>query len=634
MAKLLQRYGAVIRTRDFVVTATIGVLILISFFLSFFNTVSFVSTILALAAVAIGGFMIAIGASKGLVNRKVNVDELVTIAIVASVIYGEYLSAAFVAFMMLFGKILEDFTVKRAKNALEDLGKLAPATARVKRNGQEVEVTIAEIVIGDVVVVRPGERIPVDGEVVSGRASVNQAPITGESMPVTRITGSEVYAGSLNELGALEVKTTKVGDATVLGQIKLLVAEAEENRAPIVRTADRYATYFSPFILVVAAIIYLITREVRNSLTVLIVACPCALVIATPTAIIAGIANGARRGILIKGGARLELAGRVNAVAMDKTGTITLGEPRVIKVVPFGGVSENQVLEMAAIAEKLSEHPLGKAIVKKAREDSLLIPDADEFHVIPGEGVTVRQNGRTIAVGTRELLAENDIDILTTVANTKSRMENEGLSVLLVASGGQMVGLIGMADVVRDEVIETVRELENIGIKRVVMLTGDNPEVAKNIASAVGIGEWAARLLPQQKVDYIKKMQQEGYKVAMVGDGINDAPALAQADLGIAMGITGTDVAMDTADIVLVTGDALKAVEAISLSRKTLRVIRQNLAFALVFNLIGIAAAATGILSPIGAALFHNFGSVAVVINSAKLATVKKLTRNCSCPNS
>jgi Cu+-exporting ATPase len=313
-------------------------------------------------------------------------------------------------------------------------------------------------------------------------------------------------------------------------------------------------------------------------------------------------------------------------VALDKTGTITLGEPRVIEVVPFGNTTEREVLETAAVAEKLSEHPLAKAVMAKARERSLNIPDTSRFKVIPGRGVIAENNGEKLIAGTADLLRENNIAIPETATATASKMEAEGLTVLFIASNGDTIGLIGVADIVRDEVRETVRQLEKAGVKRVVMLTGDNPVVAKRIADSVGIGECAARMLPEQKVDYIKKMQMEGLKVAMVGDGVNDAPALAQSDLGIAMGVTATDVAMDTADIVLMTGNALMAAEAISLSRKTMSVIRQNLVFALVFNLIGIAAAATGVLSPIGAALFHNFGSVAVVINSARLATAKNMT--------
>ncbi len=626
MLNLWRRYEAIIKTPAFIITATTGLFTLVSVLLSLFGITPIIPRVFALLAVAIGGLTIAIEAVRGILRRQVNVDELVTIAIVASVIYGEYLSAAFVAFMMLFGKILEDFTSERAKKAIEDLGKLSPVMACVRRDGKDIEVPIREVVPGDVVVVKSGERIPVDGVVISGRASVNQAPITGESVPVAKVPGSEIYAGSLNELGALEIKTTKIGDDTFLGQVKHLIKEAEGNRAPIVRTADRYARYFTPLILIIAAVVYLITREPRSALTVLIVACPCALVMATPTAIIAGIANGARRGILIKGGTRLELAGNITAVALDKTGTITLGEPQVVKLVPLNGASEKEVLETAAIAEKLSEHPLGRAIVKKAKEQGFNVPDADEFHVIPGQGVIARRNGRTIVVGTRELLTDNGVNTPVTTSSLVSQMESEGLTILPVAANGHLVGLIGMADIVRDEVRKTVAQLQNAGVKRVVMLTGDNTEVAKRIADSVGIGEWTARLLPQQKVEYIRKMQEEGYTVAMVGDGINDAPALVQADLGIAMGINGTDVAMDTADIVLMTGDALKAAEAINLSRKTLRVIKQNLIFALIFNLIGIGVAATGIINPIEAALYHNIGSVAVVVNSARLAGTKNIS--------
>lgn len=578
--------------------------------------------------VAVGGTFIFIGAVKALLQRQVNVDELVAIAIIASVVYGEYLAAAFVAFMMLFGKILEDFTAERASKALEDLGKLVPIKACVRREDQDILIPIDEVVPGDLVLVKSGERIPVDGQVASGRASVNQASITGESIPVAKTYGSEVYAGTLIDLGALELKTTKVGDSTTLGQIAHLVEKAEEDRAPIVRIADRYAKYFTPFVLGIAIITYLVTGEPINAVTVLIVACPCALVMATPTAIIAGVANGARRGILVKGGARLEAAGRITAIALDKTGTVTLGKPRVMKIVPLDDTTEKNVLELAATAEKYSEHPLGKAITTKAKEWSLSIPDADQFTVVPGLGVIAKTDGREVVVGNQELLKQYKVNVPESLDDNIYHLEEEGLAALLVASNGLLVGLIGVADVVRDEMRQAIQQFKDSGLKKIVMLTGDSPEVARRIASGIGIDEWQARLLPQQKVEIIKKMQIEGYKVAMVGDGINDAPALAQADLGIAMGVIGTDVAMDTANIVLMTDNPLKASEAINLSRKVLRIIKQNLVFAIFFNLIGIALASLGDLNPIGAAIFHNVGSVAVVVNSARLAGTKNLTQD------
>jgi heavy metal translocating P-type ATPase len=623
---LFRRYKAVFSSREFIITAVAGVFILVSFLLQISGTSFWVHTSFALAATAIGGIPILFSAARGLVKRQVNVDELVAIAIVASVAYREYLSAAFVAFMMLFGKLLEDFTAERAKTALADLGRLTPSTACVRRNGQEVMVAVSDLAPGDIVVTKSGERIAVDGEVINGHASVNQAPITGESMPVAKAKGSEVYAGTLSELGALEIRTTKVGGSTTLGRVIHLVEEAEENRAPIVRIADRYARYFTPAILIVAGVVFAVTRQVNNALAVLIVACPCALVMATPIAIIAGVANGARRGILIKGGARLEAAGRVTAVALDKTGTITLGEPQVMKIIAVNGLSDGldalsdkEVLRSAAIAERLSEHPLGKAITAKAKDLNLAFPDADEFHVVPGQGVVAALQGKQIIVGTEQLLREHGIDLSAAVGSAIDYLEKEGLTPLLVTSSGKTIGVIGVADTVRTEMRQAIRNLRDAGMKRIVMLTGDSPEVAKRVAADVGIDEWHARLLPEQKVEMVKSLQQDGYKVAMLGDGINDAPALAQANVGIAMGVTGTDVAMDTADIVLMTDDVVRAAEAINLSRHTLRTIQLNLGFALFFNMVGIGAAASGALSPIGAALFHNFGSVAVVVNSARL---------------
>ena len=626
MLRIWQRYKVVIKTRAFVITATTGLLILVSVLLSLFRVAPLIPPVFALAAVAIGGLTIAIGAVKGLLQRQINVDELVTIAIIASVIYGEYLSAAFVAFMMLFGKILEDFTAERARTALEELGRLVPPKATVRRNGHDLEIHVSEIVPGDVVITKSGERLAVDGVVVSGQASVNQAPITGESMPVAKSKGSEVYAGTLNELGALEIRTTRVGDTTTLGQVMHLVEEAEENRAPIVRMADRYARYFTPAVLIIAVVVYLFSRNINHALSVLIVACPCALVLATPIAIVAGVANGARRGILIKGGARLEAAGRVTAIALDKTGTITLGKPQVMKVIPLRDNTEESVLKFAATCERLSEHSLAKAILDKAKDLSLDIPNANEFRAIPGQGVSCTIDDSVILIGTENLLNGHGIWLSTDETAILQEMEQDGLTPVLVAYSSRVVGMIGVADTVREEMREAIQSLKNGGVKKVVMLTGDSQEVARRVAGAVGIDEWQARLLPPQKVEAVRRIQQEGYKVAMIGDGVNDAPALAQADVGIAMGVTGTDIAMEASNVVLLKDDILSAADSIRLSRLTLKTINQNLIFALLFNVLGIVLASTGVLSPIASALFHNFGSVAVVINSARLVGARGLS--------
>jgi cation-transporting P-type ATPase C len=380
--------------------------------------------------------------------------------------------------------------------------------------------------------------------------------------------------------------------------------------------------------LIVAAVVYAISRNPISALSVLIVACPCALVLATPIAIVAGVANGARRGILIKGGARLESAGKVTAIALDKTGTITLGQPQVIKITPFGEISEEAVLRLAATGEKYSEHPLGRAILSKARELNLDIPEVDEFNVIPGQGVSARTRGGAILVGTQKLLNDSQITLSDLVVRAVNTLETEGLTPLLVAHCGKLVGVIGVADTLREEMREAVQSLKDAGVKKIMMLTGDSPEVAQRAATSIGIDDWQARLLPQQKVAAIHKLQSEGYKVAMVGDGINDAPALAQADVGIAMSVTGTDIAMAASDIVLLNDDMLRAAESIHLSRITLRTVNQNLAFSVLFNIIGIGLASIGVFSPIVSALFHNFGSVAVVVNSARLVGARKLSLN------
>jgi len=620
------RYRDVLMSTEFIITAVTGVLILISAILGITNVPSWIYTSLAIVATLVGGIPIAFGAIKGLLERQVNVDELVTIAIVASVIYGEYLSAAFVAFMMLFGKILEDFTAERARTALEELGNLTPVTAVVLRDNQEIVCSLNDINRDDIVVVRSGERLPVDGSVIDGQASVNQAPITGESIPVAKTKGSEVYAGTLNELGLLRIKVTGIGEATAIGQVKHLVEEAEENRAPIVRTADRYAKFFTPGILILAGIVFAVTGNGITALSVLIVACPCALVLATPIAIVAGVANGARKGILIKGGARLESAGKVNAIAIDKTGTITLGQPQVMEIIPVDDVFEETVLKYAATAEKYSEHALGKAILSKAEELTLEIPEAEEFDILPGQGVLAKTEEGIILVGTEKLLNDNRIDLSDSASGVVNKLETEGLTPLLVAHSGKVAGVIGVADTLREDMREAVQSLKHTGVKKVTMLTGDSSEVAQRVAESIGIDDWQARLLPHQKVGAIQKLQDEGNKVAMIGDGINDAPALAQADVGIAMGITGTDITMATSDIVLLNDDILRAAESIHLSRITLKTINQNLIFALLFNILGIALASAGILNPVASALFHNLGSVAVVVNSARLVGASKLS--------
>ena len=611
---LWHTYGPVVRSSHFRTVAATGVLILAAWLVSLAGVdVPYLATGLALAAVAIGGLGIVWGALQGLWQRQVNVDELVSIAVIASVLAGEYLPAGLVVFMMIFGQLLEEATSQRATAALEHLAALQPERAHRMEGDAIQEVNVDDLQAGDTVLAKPGERLPVDGVIVAGTAAVDETLVTGESLPVHKEPGHRVYAGTLSQDGALTIRTEAVGEHAYVGQIGRLLEALEEERAPIVRVADRYARYFTPAILIIAGATWLISSNLSSALAVLIIACPCALVLATPTAIVAGVANAARRGILIKGGARFEAAGAVDTVAVDKTGTLTLGTPVVQQVIPAEGMAAETLLTLAAAVERFSEHPLGKALVGHAAAQALDLPPAADFRAFPGRGVEGRVAQQHVLVGTRELLQAHGVASIP----PQEAAPHDG-SLLLVAVEEKFCGWVQFADTLRPAAAQAIEHLHALGIQRVVMLTGDRQQEAKRLAGAVGIDEWHARLLPEHKVDWIRGARDEGKRVAMAGDGVNDAPALAAADLGIVMGGTGTAVAAETADIALMRGDIGQLPTAIAISQMTLRGIKQNLFFALAWNLVGIALAATGVLGPIAAALAHNLGSVAVVVNAAR----------------
>ena len=623
----LVRHREVWSSWDFLAAAITGTLIAVSWLIGLADlSLPWLAPAVGLAAVAVGGATIALGALRGLMQRRFNVDELVTIAIVAAVIAGEYLSAGLVAFMMLFGKALEDLTAQRAEHALTGLGRLLPATAHRKTpTGDEEAVPLAHIRPDDLIIVRPGERVPVDGVVAGGQAAVDQAAVTGESVPLAKGGGDEVLAGSIALGGSLEVRTSRVGDATAVGRIGQLVATAEDERAPVVRQADRYATYFTPAVLVLAGAVFAITQQWLPAVTVLVVACPCALVMATPTAVLAGIANGARRGLLIKGGARLEAAGRVTTVAFDKTGTLTRGRPRVVRTLAFDGATEGEVLALAAAVEQRSEHPLATAVLTAATAADvagMYQADPASFRAIPGRGAAAVVAERLVLVGSPAWLDEQGIQPSPAAAAPWDALLSRGETALGIGVDGQLRGALTVADVPRPEAAATVAELRTAGIGQILLLTGDSPAAARTVAQHVGIPaeHVHAGLLPEAKVQAIKAQQAAGEVVAMIGDGVNDAPALAAADVAIAVGVGGTDVALEVSDIALLTDDLHQAAAAILLSRRTLRTIRQNLVLALVWNVAALVAAAAGALGPVAGALVHNIGSVAVVINAARLA--------------
>lgn len=581
------------------------------------------SNIFAVLAVIAGGTPILFGGLRALYHRDLDVDFLASIAIIGAVIVNQYVAAAVVALMLTGGELLEDYTSSRTSKAIQTLIQSTPKTARVRVNDSEIITPIEKVNVGDIVLVKPGEKIPVDGLVTSGLAAVNQATITGESIPVEKTVNCQVLTGSLIELGALEIRVTKVGEDTTFAHIIKLIKEGQANRAPIEKIADRYAKWFAPILLSIVVISYIITRNVIAAVSTLIIACPCALTLATPTAVVASIGNAAKKGILIRGGVALESVGNTDTVILDKTGTITLGMPKVIDIKSFTSKSEAKVIELAATAEKFSEHPLAKAVMSKANELGLQVPDPASFQVLPGQGVLAQCGEDQILVGNEKLLECNRVGINKAVEEAVSEQKALGRTVFIVCQNGFTVGLISVADVAREGAAESISELRKAGIKNIVMLTGDNSASANVIAKEVGIDDVGSGLLPQEKADYVKKYKEEGDRILMVGDGVNDAPALANAQVGVAMGKAGTDVAIETADIVLISDDLSKIPKVVETGKRTTKLIKQNIILAMTINVIGVILAASGHISPIAAAGIHEGNALFVVLNSTRLLWMK-----------
>jgi heavy metal translocating P-type ATPase len=574
----------------------------------------------ALAAAMLSGYPIVRNSiASTITNKKLNAEVLVTIALVASISVGEYIAGAIVVLMMNIGELLEDITIAKTGEAVRALMEFESETARVLRNGREVELDIDEVCIGDIVLVRPGEKIPIDGTVKEGRGEINQAPITGESALIAKEPGDAVYGGTLNQLGVLKIEVTRLSSDTTISKIIDLVNKAQAEKPPIERIADTFAGWFTPVMLVLAGLVWLVTEEVLRAVTVLVVACPCALVIATPTAVVAGIGNAARRGILIKGGAVLETIGKLTTFVFDKTGTLTYGAPTVCSVRGLQGFSEHDVLSCAGTAERHSEHPLAEAILKKCRDDEAWPFDPDHTEVIIGRGIVAKKDSHEIIVGNERLFAEKGISLTPEARQCMQEMASSGATGILVSRDSSIIGCLGIADVLKADVRESIRDIRAMGISKVLMLTGDNKSVAEAIAQGAGLDEIIADLLPEDKLAYIKKLKAQGEKVAMVGDGINDAPSLVEADVGIAMGVIGTDAAIEAADIALTSDDLGKAAEAIALSRKTVAIIRQSIFISVGINVVALILASAGEIGPVVGAIIHNIGSVVVVANSSRL---------------
>lgn len=591
-----------------------------------------------------GGKGFFVGAWHAIKNRVANMDLLIALGTSTAYIYSAFVvffpgvlpveeknvyfevSAIIIAFVLL-GKYMEEIIKKRSSAAIRKLLDLKPQTAKVIRDGVEVEIPAESVMLDEVVVVRPGEKIPTDGIVTEGHSSIDEKMLTGESVPVEKKTGDDVIGGTINKVGSFKFRATRVGADTTLSQIIKLVEEAQASSSQIQRLADKVASFFVPAVIGVAflsAIVWVLigntTMALLSFVAVLIIACPCALGIATPAALMVGVGKGAELGILIRGAEYLERAEKLNAVVFDKTGTLTKGEPEVTGIVPEPGVTSDDVLQLAAIAEKGSEHPLAEAILKKANMAGFAIPDAEAFEAIPGHGVKVKSQGKEILIGNRRLMKDMGLDVQDR-ESAISELEEKGNTVMLVARDKKFVGLIAVADTLKENAEDVVKGLKDEGIQ-VVMLTGDNEKTARAIGSKVGIERIVANVLPGEKAKVIKELQAEGKVVAMVGDGINDSPALAQADIGIAIG-SGSDVAKETGGIILVRDDLRDVIKGIKLSRKTMRKIKQNLFWAFIYNTVGIPIAAFGLLNPIIAAAAMALSSLSVVSNSALLKRVK-----------
>jgi len=562
---------------------------------------------------------IIIHALKNIVRGAMHMDELVALAIVAAFATHDYRAAGVIGFFLLLSELIESRTAIGARASIEELIKLTPKTARLITDSGEQEVEASTLQKGQRVRVRPGDNIPADGVVTSGQSTVNQANITGESLPVDKRPGDAVFSGTANLTGAMEIEVTKVGGETTLGQVQNLILQAEHTRIPIMRLIDQYVVWYTPVVLMLAGLVLFFTKDdngMQRAITMLVASCPCALIMATPTAMVAGLSCAARLGILIKDVAHLESAGWLTAVVFDKTGTLTTGELAVTRLMPSEGVDGAELLRAAASAEQMSNHPAARAVLNVAEEANVKYSKPQEFEEVPGKGVVAKLDSKRVLVGRETFLREKGIN---TDSARKAAEDAEGMSQLYVAQGDRLLGLIGLEDRTRPAAREAVEELRGLGLQRLAMLTGDRQAVARRVASEMACTEYKADCLPNEKLELVRAMKGEGHRVMVIGDGVNDAPALAAGDLGVAMGAAGSDVAINSASIALLNNDLTRIPFLIRLSRATRRVVVQNLIFGVLFVITVMSLGAFDIVPPTVAALLHTLSSFVVVFNSARL---------------
>jgi Cd2+/Zn2+-exporting ATPase/Cu+-exporting ATPase len=601
-----EQEGHHVERTDLVRIGLVGVAVVLSWLFAWrpwfrIDAVAFVATI-------VGGYPVFKGAFEALRRRRMTMELSMTIALVAALTIREAFTALVIVLFVLVAEMLEHMTVGRGRQAIKGLLDLLPRTVTVRRPDGVVEVAGGDVVVGEIVLIKPGGRLPVDGAVVSGHSFVDQSAITGESLSIEKVPGSSVFAGSINQSGALEVRATGIGRDTTFAKIVQAVEHAERSRAPIQKTADRLSGYLVYLSLGAALLTFLLTRDARSTISVIIVAGACGIAAGTPLAILGAVGRSASHGVIVKGGIYIEALGRVDTVVLDKTGTLTLGTPEVIAVHPAVGITAAQLVESAAIAELPSEHPLASAVLKRAKEDGIDAPDPESFSYWPGQGIVCSYRGEEIAVGNRALFEARAIEIPSAL---------DGASTVLVARGGKFQGALEVADVVRPEAAASIAAIRKMGM-RTVLLTGDVAGVAREVGSRLGVDEVFAELRPDQKLAMVAGLQKAGHRVAMVGDGINDAPALVQADVGIAMG-SGTDVARESADAVLLGNDLFKLVEALCVARRCRNIIWQNFAGTLLVDALGMVLAGLSVLSPLVAALIHVSSELLFILNSTRL---------------
>ena len=572
----------------------------------------------AMIGAIILGYPIMVTAIKDLKLGKLSINELVAIAVLAAFASGDYKTAGVVAFFMLLGELIETRTAEGARNSIESLIKLTPTKARrIKADKSEEEVPASQLAIGDIIRIRPGDNVAADGVILNGQGSFNQATITGESLPVDKKSGDEVFAGTLNLTGVLEIKVSRAGTDTTLGRVRELILAAEKTKLPIMKIVDQYMAFYTPLVLVIGALVWAFTRDLERVISVLVVSCPCAFILATPTAMVAALSAAARLGILIKNVADIETAAKINAFIFDKTGTLTTGELAVSRLAPIGDTKPAELLRIAASAEKYSNHPTAKALATISAEAGVSLVEPKDFTETAGRGVTADVGGAKVLVGRAQWLKDNGVK--EDFEKSVDLNETEGWSLIFVARDGKCIGWVGLQDQTRPEARAALAELKEAGVRRIAMVSGDRQPVATRVAAEIGCEEAKGDCLPQNKVEFVRAVKAKGYHVAVIGDGVNDAPALAAGDIGIAMGAAGSEVAIHSATIALMNNDLRRLPFLVKLSRSTRTVINQNFLFGVFFIIGGLSAAAFGWLNPILAAVLHNAGSLIVIFNSARL---------------